>query len=292
MPPSPEPTVSSWAQPPNAAQPFDSAHPLDTLQESEVVSKCPNTGCLNSPQAGLETAIGQPPESRLIDTVAALTHAHLVGCAASEEFRLQLPRHPPDGHLAGPGEGQHSCNVINKTDRTSTHYSPTSKAALLLPGSPPAFLSQALILRLGFNGHKPILLVKGEGRLKISVVNKIHKKNIVELLPTAPATVARQSQTVGLREQWEQAVLGPPLLRPCEELEDRKEEIWSLTCNTAVVNMRDNKAEVLRVPEPLAGLSPPVCRPTSLPMSTEHSHTKTESVLWAQLKLSLPLIVE
>jgi hypothetical protein len=167
-----------------------------------------------------------------------------------------------------------------------------SKAALSLPGSPPAFLSQALILRPGFNGHKPVLFIKGEGWLKISVINKIHEKNIVELLPTAPATVARQSQTVGPREQWERAVLGPPLLGPCEELEDRKEEIWSSTCNTAIVNVRDNKAEVLCVPEPLAGLLPPVCCPTSLPMSMEHSHTKMEPIPWAQLKLSPPLIVE
>jgi hypothetical protein len=57
------------------------------LQESEVVSKRPDTGCLNSPQAGLETAIGQPPEPRLIDTVAALMCARLAGRAASEEFR-------------------------------------------------------------------------------------------------------------------------------------------------------------------------------------------------------------
>jgi hypothetical protein len=250
----------------------DSAHPPDTLQESEVVSKRPDTGCLNSPQAGLKAAIRQPPESRLIDTVAALTRARLARRAASEEFCLRLPRHPPDGHLAGSerlclrvpevpsnepvagerefrprvqevppeesilekrefrpqipkdlpnesvaGEGvfrprvakylpdgflgtdkQCSRNIVNKTTGTSTSYSPLAKAALSLPETPPAFLSQVLVPHPEFNGHKPILLIEGERWLKTSVVNKINRKSIVEHLLIVPETVAGQSQAVKL----------------------------------------------------------------------------------------------
>jgi hypothetical protein len=90
-----ESMVSLWAQL------SDPAHPPDMLQQSEAISKHPDTGCQSSPQAGLEAAVEQPPESRLIDTVAALTCAHLAGRAASEEFHLRLPRHLPGGHLAG-----------------------------------------------------------------------------------------------------------------------------------------------------------------------------------------------
>jgi hypothetical protein len=174
LPPNLEPITRLWAQL------FDSAHLPDTLQESEVVSKCPDMGCLNSPQAGLEAAIRQPPESRLrlIDTVAALTHARLARRAVSEEFRLRVPKMLPDKSVAGEGElhpripkippGKHvardgeghprvteyppngfpgmdkrlSSNIVNKTTRTSTDYSPTR---LSLPETPPAFLSQVLI---------------------------------------------------------------------------------------------------------------------------------------------------
>jgi hypothetical protein len=81
-----------------------------------------------------------------------------------------------------------------------------AEAALLLPETPPAFLSQVLVPRLGFNGHKPVLLIEGERRLKTSVVNKINGKSIVEHSLIALETVAGQSQAVELRERLEQAI--------------------------------------------------------------------------------------
>jgi hypothetical protein len=90
-----EPTALPWIQP------FDPAHPPDMLQQSEAVSKCPDTGCQSSPQAGFKEAVKQPPESWLIDTVAALTRACLARRAASEEFCPRLPRHPSSWRLVG-----------------------------------------------------------------------------------------------------------------------------------------------------------------------------------------------
>ena len=60
----------------------------------------------------------------------------------------------------------------------SSSYLPSSKAALSLPESPPTFMLQASIPRLGFNGHKPISFIEGEGQLKESVINKKHKASM------------------------------------------------------------------------------------------------------------------
>jgi hypothetical protein len=79
-----------WALPP------DSIHLPDMLREVKAVSEHLDMGCLDSPQAGLEAAIKQPPESWLIDTVVALTRAHLAGRAASEEFRPRVLKLLPD----------------------------------------------------------------------------------------------------------------------------------------------------------------------------------------------------
>jgi hypothetical protein len=145
----------------------------------------------------------------------------LAGCAASEEFCPRLPKHPPSGHLAGQSasEGLHlrvpkapsdesvvrdgegclrvakylpdnflgtdkccSSNIVSKTIRTSTDYSPLSKAALLLSEMPPAALSQVLIPCLGFNGHKPASFIEGEGWLKESVISKKHKASVLHSL--------------------------------------------------------------------------------------------------------------
>jgi hypothetical protein len=176
--------VPGLPDPEPRALPFNFIRLPDTLREAETISKRPDTGCLNSPQAGLEAAIRQPPKPWLIDTVAALTHACLAGHAAVEELSPRLPGHLPDGHLSGQsgieelrlqvpeippgksvvGEGEfrlrvpkllpdksvaaeerHSYCVVSKTIRTSTNYSPTPEAALSLPELLPAFLLQAPI---------------------------------------------------------------------------------------------------------------------------------------------------
>jgi hypothetical protein len=79
---------------------FNPFHPLDMLREVEAVSKRPDMGCLNSPQARLEAAIRQPPEPQLIDMVAALMRARLARRAVSEEFHPRFPRHLPNRYSA------------------------------------------------------------------------------------------------------------------------------------------------------------------------------------------------
>jgi hypothetical protein len=88
---------------------------------------------------------------------------------------------------------RHSSDIVSKTIRMSTHYSPTSKAAPSLPESPPAYLSQASIPHPGFKGHKPSLFLEGEGQLDKPVVNKANYTSgthllIVEMAP-APFTL-------------------------------------------------------------------------------------------------------
>jgi hypothetical protein len=79
--------VPGLPDPEPRALPFNFIRLPDTLREAETISKRPDTGCLNSPQARLEAAIRQPPEPRLIDMVAALMRACLAGHAAVEELR-------------------------------------------------------------------------------------------------------------------------------------------------------------------------------------------------------------
>jgi hypothetical protein len=116
MPSDPEPMASRWAQPNNFIR------LPDTLHETDAIGRCPAAGYQSSPQAGLEAAIRQPPESWLINTVAALTRACLAGRAASEEFRPQLPNHPPD--KSSMVEQQCPSDIVNRTDRMSNRYSP------------------------------------------------------------------------------------------------------------------------------------------------------------------------
>jgi hypothetical protein len=94
------PSEPGLCDPEPQAQPLNLTRPSDMLWDSEAVSKRTDTGCLSSPQARLEAAIRQPPGPQLIDTVAALMHAHLARRAASEEFCLCLPKHLADGYSA------------------------------------------------------------------------------------------------------------------------------------------------------------------------------------------------
>jgi hypothetical protein len=248
---------------------------------------------LSSHQAELETTVNQSPELRLIDNIAVLRHARLATYLARDEFGLQLPSYPPNEL---PGMDRHySNNIVNKTIGMSTFYSPSPKAALSLPESSPAFLSQALIPCPGFNGHKPTLFIEGEGRLETSAINKVDRRSIVECLPITPETVSGQSQAVELREQSEQAVLdvsSPSLLWPCTKSENRREETWSSAHNTGVVNVRDNEAKASRTPESLVALSLPMPGPACLPVPAERSCIKKELVPWTQPEQLQPVVVE
>jgi hypothetical protein len=314
MLPDPEPKASPWAQP------SDSICPPDTSLEKD--SKCPAVGYPNSTQAGLKTAAKQSPEPQLIDSLAALIRARLAGRSASEEFRLQVPKVPSDELVLGEGElcpqvpkgppdrtskaeERHCYNVVNKTTGTSTSYSPLAEAALSLPETPPAFLSQVLLPRPGFNGHKPILLIEGERRLKTSVVNKINGKSIVEHLLIVPETVAGQSQAVKLRERLERAVPvfhDLSLLWPSMDLElhcmgqenlvgELRTGIQTLVHNTRIVSMQNNEAEGPHIPRPKAFLSPPTFSPATLTVPTGHPLSKIELIPRTQPRLILLVVV-
>jgi hypothetical protein len=66
------------------------------LREAEAVSRCPDTGSLDSPQTRFETTAKPTPEPWLIDNVAALTHARLASRSAYEEFGSRDSELPPD----------------------------------------------------------------------------------------------------------------------------------------------------------------------------------------------------
>ena len=86
--PDPEPTVSlrAWPSCPTC--------PLDTLLE-DVISKRPARSCPSLPQTGLETAVEQSPEPRIIDSVAALVRARLAARSACDESACGFPNiHP------------------------------------------------------------------------------------------------------------------------------------------------------------------------------------------------------
>lgn len=134
---------------------------LDTPPEEDVESENPATGHPSTPQARFEAVIKQPPESWLIDNIAALTY-------------------PPDKSLGM--DKQHPDDVVSKTIRMSAHYLPSPKAALSLPNNLPVALSQALILHPGFNGHKPLSFDEGEGQLKESAVSKKHRASVTHSL--------------------------------------------------------------------------------------------------------------
>jgi hypothetical protein len=96
-----------------------------------------------------------------------------------------------------------------------------SKAVLSLPESSPAFLLQALIPSLGFNGHEPVLFIKGEGWLKTSVVNKINIMSTITCLPVQLGTAFEQSPFDGHRERLMERAIHNPLnpidTGPCPE---------------------------------------------------------------------------
>jgi hypothetical protein len=125
-------------------------------------------------------------------------------------FCPRVAKYLPDGFL-GMDE-QCSRNIVNKTIRTSSNYLPSSKAALSLPETPPATLSQALIPRPGFNGHKPTSFLEGERWLKVSVVNKINIMTINAYSPVRSGAVSGQCPTDESRGQ----VLGRAIHDPLD----------------------------------------------------------------------------
>jgi hypothetical protein len=287
---------------------------------NSIVSSCPfcpsPSPSLSLLFASLADSVGVPLASCTVSIPSASTSApvglvpsqplwpNAVRVSCTLTFTLRVPKAPSDESVAGEGafhprvtrylpdgflrmDKQCFNNIISRTIRMSTDYSPSSKAAPSLLETLPAVLSQALSLcpglhgyeqipHPGFNGHKPTSFIEGEGQLDASVTNEINEKGLVECSPIAPEAVIGQSQAVKLREWLEQAVLGLSgflLLWICmDSLEDRK----SLACNTGVVNMRDDEAEASHIPGPLA----------------EHSCTQTELVPWAQPELLLPAVVD
>lgn len=198
--PSPEPTVSL------RAQPINPICILDMLQEVEPVGKQPAAGCMRAPQTRLKAAIEQSPELQLIDSIVVFICARLAACSICNEFSSRLPNYPPK-RLSGMDK-QCSKDVFNITNRTSNDYLPSAKAALLLPKTLPATLSQALILHPGFNGHKPALFVEGEGRLG-TVVNKITSPGVIECSLNVLEALPKPSQDNRCSKRVKRVVHGP-----------------------------------------------------------------------------------
>ena len=91
----------------------------------------------------------------------------------------------------------------------SIYCLPLPKAAPLLLETLPAALSQALILHLGFNGHKPSFsLVEGEGQLDKPVVNKITNSGVYECSLNVLETLSKLSQDNTCSDQVERVVHG------------------------------------------------------------------------------------
>jgi hypothetical protein len=156
LPQTSEPVAPSWAQ---------LFHPLHLLDAPCKVY----TSNTQRPQIGLETAILQPPEPRLLDTVAVLVQARLATCSVCDEFVPQAPKGPPD--KSGVVEERHAYDVINGFNITAARGSPSPEAVRSLPESLPAALSQVSIPCPGFNGHKPVF-GKGEKQMAIAIINK------------------------------------------------------------------------------------------------------------------------
>jgi hypothetical protein len=109
-----------------------------------------------------------------------VNRAQDLACPSANKFSPRASKGLPDKFVVA--QGQHVYDVVNKTIRTSTDYSPTPEAALSLPESTPAFLSQAPIPHPRFNGHKPVSFFEGEGWLKESVVDRKHKASVLHSL--------------------------------------------------------------------------------------------------------------
>ena len=144
-----------------------------------------------------------------------------------EEFSLQVHDYPPD-ELPGMNK-RCSSNIVNKTAWTSAPYSPLLKAAPSLPKPSPAFLSQALVLHSGFNGHKPVSFLGREGQLDVhdSAANK-----------------ADESQFDGSHEYSDEhsARLKLSPQAPHELVDDglKKADCWS--CNKDIVSSGNREA--------------------------------------------------
>ena len=239
------------------------------------------------------------PEPQLIDDIAALTHACLATCSICDKFGLWSPNYPPN-RLHGM-DRQCPGDIVNKTFRTSTDYSPLAKEAPLLPESSPAFHSQALILCPGFNRHKlSSSLVEGEGRLIESVINKINKKGIEEHSPSVLEAVIGQSQAVKLQGQLEQTAHGahdPSLPWPTTDTEahwraQEESRVRNSGNDRSIINIQNSTVEGSHVPEPITApllLAP--C-PASRHAHAEYSCTGIELVSSMEQWLPHVIVVE
>jgi hypothetical protein len=159
--------------------------------------------------------------------------------AGEGDFRLRVDERPPDGFLGT--DRRCSVNVINKIIRTSSGYSPSSKAAPSLPESSPAFLLQALIPHPGFNGHKPTSFLEGEGRLDKSVVNRISTQNIRMEGSRAPDPAAAPLQPAILPAPAERSHVRMELVLWAQPMGLRQAVIERCSGSTDIVSTRDEE---------------------------------------------------
>ena len=144
-----------------------------------------------------------------------------------------------------------SSNIVNKVIRTNTPYSPLPKAALSLLKTPPAALSLALILRPGFNGHKPSSFVEGEGRLE-TVVNK----NNTMGASCSPVCEMAHMPLVPEPATWPKAPLHLPSLpcKPQDTMEPNRQRLEHMDAVSAkmesVSHDRQTKEGLYLMPEP------------------------------------------
>ena len=111
-----------------------------------------------SPQ--LVQAGSRQPLSNLMSHGSLTVSWHTFECVACDEFGLQTSKGLPYKPIVV--EEQYSCDVIDNTITTNAQHSPYPTVVLLLLEPPPASLSQVLIHRPWFNGHKPLLFNEGE----------------------------------------------------------------------------------------------------------------------------------
>jgi hypothetical protein len=120
----------------------------------------------------------------------------------------------------------------------------------MLPGLPPAFLSQALIPRPGFNGHKPTSFLEGEGRLDKSVVNKISTQNIRMEGSCAPDPAVAPSQPAVFPVPAERSHIRMELVPLVQPMGLRQAVVERYSGSTDIVSTRNEELEGLYlVPE-------------------------------------------
>ena len=159
---------------------------VETAKNSlELLHKVDTSSVQRSP-AGLETALMQPPEPRLLDTIAGLIRARLAARSACDEFTPQAPKGPPNKPIAVDERCPYG--VVNGFSTTGARGSPSPETAHLLPESPPDALSQLSLPCPGCNGHKPSI-DEGEKRLAVAV-SEVGSVGIDTCVPLANAVLS------------------------------------------------------------------------------------------------------